>query len=285
MSTTEGPTRYLAEFKNLSSKIALYTPDVAQPQGTQPTLVIITAWLLAAPKHISKYAELYRTNLPHASILLVRPVAGDMVWTANGAQYEALEPALSVIRSFTASYPQGRIILHAFSNAGSHAAVQLLGASEGKYPGETIALPLTAVILDSCPGSSSARLAARAMITALPKSVFVRVTGAAIIWFALAVIWVLHTLGLYESPIDNTRWVLNQASSVTARPGVVRRYLYSKGDVMVPWEAVVEHAEEARAVIGGGEGQVKAVEFEGSGHVGHLAVDPERYWRVIKDVL
>jgi hypothetical protein len=82
---------------------------------------------------------------------------------------------------------------------------------------------------------------------------------------------------LYESTVDKTRRVLNYSSSVTLKEGVVRRYLYLKGDCYGSVGAVIEHAEEAGRVIKNAQQRVKVVEFGGSGHVGHLAVDPEGY--------
>ncbi|KAL2848437.1 hypothetical protein BJY01DRAFT_212006 [Aspergillus pseudoustus] len=69
------------------------------------------------------------------------------------------------------------------------------------------------------------------------------------------------------------------------KEGVLRRYMYSKTDVMVPWEAVLEHAEEGRKVLGVRKGIIEVTEFLGSGHVELLAIDPEGYRRVIEGVL
>jgi hypothetical protein len=55
--------------------------------------------------------------------------------------------------------------------------------------------------------------------------------------------------------------------------------------MVVPWQAALEHVEEARRVIKDGEQNVNVVEFEGTGHVGQLVFDPVGYWRVIKDLL
>ncbi|KAL4925355.1 uncharacterized protein BDV17DRAFT_272456 [Aspergillus undulatus] len=49
---------------------------------------------------------------------------------------------------------------------------------------------------------------------------------------------------------------------------------------MLPWRDILEHAkdaEDALELVSPGNRPVNTVEFKGSGHVGHLAVDRERY--------
>ena len=57
-----------------------------------------------------------------------------------------------------------------------------------------------------------------------------------------------------------------------------RCYVFSKGDKIVKWEDVVEHADEAESMGWSVEKEV----FEGSGHVGHLVADSDRYWRIVR---
>ncbi|KAL4908401.1 hypothetical protein BDW74DRAFT_147393 [Aspergillus multicolor] len=50
----------LRNFSRLNNQISLYTSS-QQPRGSHepPTLVVVCAWLFAAPKHIAKYTQLY----------------------------------------------------------------------------------------------------------------------------------------------------------------------------------------------------------------------------------
>lgn len=91
----------LSGFIELNNQVFLYEPrepplppPAAGDRGPGRCLVIICAWLFAAPRHIAKYTRLYQARLPRADILLIRPVAGDMVWTADAAQIRRLEPAV-----------------------------------------------------------------------------------------------------------------------------------------------------------------------------------------------
>jgi hypothetical protein len=68
--------------------------------GRQPALVIICAWLFAAPKHVLKYVDLHRQEIPHADILFIQPIVRDMVWASDASRFKALAPAVAVVKSF-----------------------------------------------------------------------------------------------------------------------------------------------------------------------------------------
>ncbi|RDW83607.1 uncharacterized protein DSM5745_03933 [Aspergillus mulundensis] len=261
-------------FKRLNNQVSLW-PAQPSPEKSR-TLLVLCAWLFASQRHILKYVQLYQEEYPNADILLIQPVVGDMVWTSDASQLKTLDPAVDVLRSFTATSNAG-IRFHVFSNAGSHAAVQLVEAHSKNYP--TTELRINALVLDSCPGSPSAILSANAMILALPRNFLVRIPGTVLIYLAIAVVAILDALGLSENVISKTRRHLNDPGLLFLRPGVQRTYVYSKSDRMVPYQDILEHAKEATSRLRdpSSDGTVWTVEFNGSGHVGHLAVDREKY--------
>jgi hypothetical protein len=60
----------------------------------------------------------------------------------------------------------------------------------------------------------------------------------------------------------------------------VRCYVYSREDDMVVYEDVESHANRAEK-----KGwRVRRERFEGSKHVGHMVVDKQRYWRIVRTV-
>ena len=59
-----------------------------------------------------------------------------------------------------------------------------------------------------------------------------------------------------------------------------RLYLYSQAEEMVLWTEVEKHVEEVRKV----GLDVRMKRFEGSPHVVHARIDPERYWGAVKKV-
>ncbi|KAL4821964.1 hypothetical protein BDW67DRAFT_149915 [Aspergillus spinulosporus] len=273
----------LEAFSRLNSQVSLYTSPVQDPDQP-PALVIICSWLFAAPKHIAKYAQIYKTKLPKANILLIQPVVGDMVWTSDYAQLQQLSPAVAAIDAFldSRSNQSYHLVVHAFSNAGSHAAVQLAEAYTAVHP--SASLPVTGLILDSCPGAPSAILSANAMILALPKSPLIRLLGAALIYSVVVTVALLDFLRLYQNVISKTRHVLNSQSGCFLRRGVRRAYLYSRTDAMVPWIDILDHAREARRLAESGDDLVQTVEFTGSGHVEHLTVAEEEYTKAVLSV-
>ncbi|KAL4778257.1 hypothetical protein BJX76DRAFT_343752 [Aspergillus varians] len=280
----------LAGFSRLNSQVSLYTSPIQHP-NKPPTLVVLCAWLFAAPKHIAKYTQLYQTNLPNADILLIQPVVGDMIWTPDSTQLQHLTPAVAAIDAFLDSSPSNqncRLVVHAFSNAGSHAAVQLAEAYTAANPPST--LPVTRLILDSCPGAPSAILSANAIILALPQSPLnlIKLLGAVLIYAVVATVALLDALGLYENAISKTRRALNRSPECFLMPGVRRVYLYSRTDAMVPWSDILDHAAEARrllGLLGGSEDLVSTTEFAGSAHVEHLAVAAEEYTKAVLSIL
>lgn len=77
--------------------------------------------------------------------------------------------------------------------------------------------------------------------------------------------------------VTRTRKVLNDREVVDGR--VRRLYVYSKGDELVDWRDVEDHAVEAK-----GRGWSVEKERFGmeSGHVGHMIVDRQRYWGAVR---
>lgn len=274
---------YLTEFLSLSPQVSIYTSPTPGPNN-HPILIVLCTWLFASRRHIAKYTQLYQTKVPHADILLIEPKVGDMIWTSGSMQRANLSPAATVIQKFletSSGRPSHKkLVFHAFSNGGSHAAVQLAEALN--FSAHRSSIP-SGLILDSCPGGPSAVLSAQAMISALPSTWLARVTGAILIYLIVGVVAILDALNLYENVISKTRRSLNDLGGVFLQSSVPRVYLYSKTDRMVQWRDILQHADEARLLIGGSDGLdrtdlVRAVEFAGSGHVGHLAVDGEKYW-------
>ncbi|KAL4941417.1 hypothetical protein BDV06DRAFT_181418 [Aspergillus oleicola] len=221
------PPEEFRGFSRLNSKVCLYTSSQTPRNPNEPlTLIVVCSWLFAAPKHIAKYIQLYQNNLLAADILLIQPVVGDMIWTSDAAQLRQLSPAVAAIDAFLATShgPNRHLVLHVFSNAGSHAAVQLEEAYQALH--RSASLPVTALVLDSCPGAPSAMLSANAMIRSLPKSLLIKIIGVALIYCAVGVVGLLDSLGVYENVISKTRRALNNPSGCFLRADTARIYLY-----------------------------------------------------------
>ena len=113
------------------------------------------------------------------------------------------------------------------------------------------------------------------MIISFPKNIIWRFLGALAVHSFLIFVAVYVACGNENPAILWLRTPLEESS-----PARGAFYLFSKGDRMIEWTEVEQHAEEARR-----KGwKVKEVIFEGSGHCAHLTMDRRRYVEAINSV-
>jgi len=260
----------------LSNTIRLYRPSSAEKgtttdYGTGPEMVILCTWFRALPKHIAKYIEAHRQRYPQAQILVLESTVGDMMYTPYSVQRNRMIPVVDLLKGIAAANQE--ILLHIFSNGGSNSAVQLAEAWRAR---QSSPFPATSMVLDSCPGSPSLKLAADAVVSSTPKSSH---------WWAIIFAWTV-VVPFVAFPVllggmnvvASLRERLNDTQLFSTKTR--RVYLCSSTDLMVPQEDVVSHCESARSIGFG----VELVDFDGSAHVSHVMKDPSRYWSAIDDV-
>jgi hypothetical protein len=189
-----------------------------------------------------------------------------------------MKPAVERISS--AKYLNGReldcsgILLHVFSEGGSNKACEL---AEAYYNITATRLPVSALCFDSTPGHPRYLRLCQALNKSLPQIPVLRHVAIIFASMTLGIIWILYTgiKGYENNVISRTRRRLQDP--VYFDPNAPRCYLYSKGDCLISWEDVQEHAEESvRADM-----CVEEVLFEDSGHVGHAKEEPGRYWDAV----
>jgi hypothetical protein len=260
----------------LSNTITLYRPNPAEKattsnHGTGPEMIILCSWFRALPKHVAKYVHAHRQRYPQAQILVLESTVGDMMYTPYSVQRDRLSAVVDIIKGIAAANHE--ILLHVFSNGGSNTAVQL---AEAWHSSQSSPFPATSMVLDSCPGSPSLKLAADAVVSSSPKSSH---------WWAIIFAWtvvvpfvVFPTLLGGPNIVALLRERLNEARLFSTRTR--RVYICSSTDLMVPQEDVVSHYESARSA----GYDAKLVEIDGSAHVSHVMKDPKRYWSAVEDV-
>ncbi|KAK5685451.1 hypothetical protein LTS10_003530 [Elasticomyces elasticus] len=266
----------LPGFTRLAPNASLYRPDAQSAaidsKDAAPQTIVFCAWFRALPKHIAKYTAAYQTRYPAAQTLLIQSYVADMIFSSHAAQRKQLRPAVDVLKAAQAD--GHRILLHVFSNGGTNSSVQLAHAWRDAMQSP---LPATAVALDSCPGATSIRLAADAIVKSAPKNhqwwfVFVA-------WTVFIPLFVVPSLWGSPNLVAWLREGLNDASLFSRE--VPRVYLYSKADRMVPWSAVQDHCASSH-----NEGyRANMVRFRASPHVAHVNEDKERYWGAVDSVL
>lgn len=257
--------------------IYYHTPSHLNNSSSAPQLVILCTWMAAQPTHITKYITGYQSLFPTAKILLIRSEAPDILYRSTKTLHRRIQPALDVVRSVgddEASAP--RILLHVFSNGGSHQATNLLQF----YQDDTgHKFPLHAKILDSCPGRGNFSRSYLALAAPFERQpIYLRLPASFAIVLILCLFWLLVTSFGAQNPIETIRQRMNDKSLVSETKRV---YTYSDTDPMVHWQEVEDHAEDARS-----KGFLVEMEkFKGSGHAAHVRIGGgERYWRIVEEL-
>lgn len=274
----------------ISDKITLYRPT-STPTPTPsnedegPDLIFICAWFRALPKYTAKYLATYQTQYPRAQILLLRSNIGDMQHTPYSTQRKRFLPVVDLIQTLPSQQESSdstdpsskkKILLHIFSNGGSNSAVQLASAWHQKHSSP---LPVSAIVLDSAPGSSSLSLAGKAIVASFPPNSR---------WWATILVY-LFVLPIIALPallpwaggflVDMLRARLNDP--VFFPVGAPRVYFASRADELVLMGDVQAHCEAAGRA---GVREARVVGFGGSGHVAHVREDGGRYWGAVWEV-
>lgn len=290
-------------FEQLSQGVFLQSPsDQSSPiekssvAQSSPDVIIICAWGFAQAKHVAKYIAGHQSVFPAAKILLVYNSVANIMWKSDASQMQWFQPAVTVLRDFIDSKPDLKVFLHLFSNTGSHSAVQLAEACAHSNP--PFALPVTSVILDSCPSMPFLEPMANALALGAPsKNIVVTMIARAMAYTIVGFTIALERTGLATHAATKLFTQLNSVDNVflTRELGeqnstcpIPRTYIYGPDDEMIPVNQVIQHADIAIANMSASgidhaSNYVKTEEFVGSPHVNHVKFEKDRYWRVIKE--
>ena len=127
-----------------------------------PSLILFFSWTGAQQKHIAKYTSTYHRIYPDTSIIVIGTSINDVVCRTSKQRQRALLPTINILTSHITN--SSKILVHAFCE-GATTAVHLAKvflATTGYR------LPLSALILDSCPGTLTSRGLASAGRAAVP---------------------------------------------------------------------------------------------------------------------
>ena len=289
-------------FTASSNPLPLPSSSEAATQDT-PDLILLTSWTGALPRHIAKYTLSYNQLYPGVPILAITTIISDLAFHSLKTKVRALAPAAR----YLVTSNRDRILLHAFSEGGTHKAVCLAGAyllaqspsagmpsSLSSRPRSTPAdpgsqggngqvkrLPVRAFVFDSTPGTPRYTSNVAAFKRSLPRSPAARALGVPIGASVLAVTWVLFVVfvGYENNIISETRRALNDDSLWADVRGAPRTYLFSEKDDLVHWRDVEKHGRETAEKLG-----VRSllVRFRMSGHCGHARGNEGLYWGAVR---
>lgn len=268
------------------SAIANHLNEVHDPQI--PDTILLFPWLNASKRHIAKYLSGYSTIYPRARIVVVTTDGADLMYRTSVTQIRQLAPIVDVVRA----NPDGKVMVHLFSNGGAYKASQFLRALEkvtnarGAGAGARVGVgadsmthghpSVHATIFDSGPGRPTFKTALAAFSVGLPRPWYLRLPSMVLIYIGLAIMWLLTEPLKRKNAIETAREDLNNPRFITLQ--APRCYMYTDTDTLVAPEDVEAHALDAEQ-----KGFVTFREmFKNSTHAGHIRVDETRYWNAIR---
>jgi hypothetical protein len=269
----------LGSFTRLAPSVYLQDSTIPSEKADRP-VIFIAFWMNAPPRALAKYVVEYRRLVPSARIIFVRSSSNDFIWRLRTQTRRArIAPAVEAMRGLVT--PENPVFVHFFSNGGMSNTTHLLHAWKDATG---TSLPISAMILDSAPGSPSLRSAFKAFSFALPRMWILRLLGKSFLFASLVLFKLIHSFPTLSDPISLAREVINDTSLVRATnpEGTLNRcYIYSDTDELVDFRDVESHSLDAEAK----RWVVRRELFKGSPHVGHMRVEPERYWGIVKEYL
>ncbi|KAL9042006.1 MAG: hypothetical protein Q9180_000902 [Flavoplaca navasiana] len=149
--------------------------SASESSSHAPKIIILCSWMSAHPTHILKYVQGYRNLYPSSRIVVIRSAPQDLFYRRASTQQQHLVPVISAILScYSTSSDTPSILLHIFSNGGSHQVRNLLLAYRKVTSGP---FPPHVTVFDSCPGRATFRRSVLALSSALPSSGQIRWSG------------------------------------------------------------------------------------------------------------
>ncbi|KAH0431560.1 hypothetical protein CcaCcLH18_07043 [Colletotrichum camelliae] len=242
-----------------------------------PTLILLTSWTGADPRHVAKYTKRYNEIYPNTTIMVITTVIHDLVFRSTKEKVATLAPAVEFLqRHISTQSKRPTILLHAFSEGGANKAVCLARA----YLGATgCRIPVGAFVFDSTPGKPRFSCNVAAFKRSLPRNKVVRAVGLPAGAVVLGVVYgTYHVLkGPENNVISQTRKALNDESlwAVTSAP---RTYVFSEADDLIGWEDIEDHAWESAQLLGLDS---MLLRFRETGHCNHARGNEDEYWTAV----
>ncbi|KPM35868.1 hypothetical protein AK830_g10703 [Neonectria ditissima] len=255
--------------------------DESQRPLDHPQVILIFGWGDCLPKHVAKYSEGYRELFPHSTqIVILAPIA-KVFFTDLQQRSDQMTPVLKALDALTsaADGETPTILAHAMSDTGGTNYASTLNAFRLRH---NEPLPHQLLVLDSTPGSpfmtwqnlkrwSRAMTLGTAAYFPWPFVVTQAIWGLTLL-LSICAWWLTGR----EPPAVFSIRAIDDATFETK--SARRLYLYSQEDDLIPWEDIESY--RAQATEKGYE--TDAEMFEGTGHVGHMRMFPDKYWGAIQ---
>ncbi|KAK7426907.1 hypothetical protein QQZ08_006655 [Neonectria magnoliae] len=255
--------------------------DESQRPPDHPQAILIFGWGDGLPKHVAKYSEGYRELFPNSKQIVILGPISKAFFTDLQQRSDQMTPVPKALGSLVSS--DGKtptVLVHAMSDTGSINYASTLNAFQQKH---NAPLPHQLLVLDSTPGSpfltwENLKRWSRAMTLG---------TAAYFPWpfVVTQAIWGLTLLlnicaGWLTGREPPAVFSIRAIDDATFETKNARRlYLYSKEDDLIPWDDIESYRAQATE-----KGyKTDAEMFEGTSHVGHMRMFPDKYWGAIQD--
>ncbi|MCJ1253898.1 hypothetical protein MMC24_001712 [Lignoscripta atroalba] len=274
--TTAQAVDPLGSLTRLGPSVYLRDPSLSTSSANNSVrgrrTIILCTWMGATSRNIATYVAGYVRLDPTARIILIRNSIPNMVYRAASVQQRDLRPVVEAI----CAEPDRPLLVHLFSNAGAQQTC-VLAAAYRAATGRL--LPVQAMIFDSTPGQVTFSNIKAVMAYELPREWYWRLPGLAAVYVLLFVYWMVARIIGRLDIVSRSRNDLNDVRLI--EKDAERCYIYAEADELVSWQDVEEHCDDAEA-----RGwRTTREKFEGSAHVRHVKVDPERYWNIPRRLL
>ncbi|KAK6535759.1 hypothetical protein TWF281_000011 [Arthrobotrys megalospora] len=270
------PLLYYSAGDSKASAPAASSPDAPQvaPDGARYDLVMIWGWMNGQPRHLVKFIQLHRSLQPGVPIVFIGSTTASWLGYTN-----ALRISHPLVFDLVKALPENpKIFVHTFSNGGTSGFSDFLAHYRYEVGSP---MPVSAMIIDSAPGGVKFPSALTKGVNAFMEVVrnqIVKTILYPVVYLLVSIIYLPPMIIGMENPIARMRRTLNDETLVSE--GGARGYTYCKGDAMVGWEDIVEHADEAE-----GRGwKVSKLGFEGGNHVGCYRYHPREYEEFVRQI-
>lgn len=282
----------LASMERLADAMRIHrpSPSGAPNSSKNPRLVLFLGWMNARESHLARYMGHYQRLFPHSTILLLRCTLADVMFGPVASKHMA--PAVEHIRAIMTDDPEPEspedtsttephMLIHLFSGGSCllyHLYVQFAksakkSAKSGAKELQSV-MPRHITVFDSSPGVFSYDFSISMMRADIPRELWI---PALPVVYAVTTIWWLYYIVL-RVPDPQRLWSDAHNDPLTVDEAR-RTYIYGDADEIWKSHLIETHAAQAKE-----RGFAPRLElFKGSGHVAHMKMDPDRYWRIVEE--
>ncbi|OBZ72747.1 Transmembrane protein 53-B [Grifola frondosa] len=288
-ATSSAVEQASGDFTALNSHVFVAPPLSETSEDDGPSMILFFGWFDAKMCNVRKYTDTLRHMHPSAKLILITSEF-NVYWRSRASREQLFRPVVDLLENARNNEKASRgLLIYVISNGGAFqflALSQILDRhSPSPSPNRHPSFKSTALILDSTPGDKPITSAIDVFGAPFRNNPIAKALAVPPILLVLGIFSVVYWLNGNPPIFPDLRERLTMPGRML--PGIVapcatipRLYLFSKEDVVVRFEFVQAHADEARS-----RGyDVRTVVFERSAHASHAKEEPERYWGAVAQI-